>query len=338
MSRLRNDIDDNEIRIISKIESSRNSMSYMPEHDDEDDCIGFDQEIVENKSSLRGCLPDDRPIGQGKRKGKGKRTAVVAAIAAIAIVAVVAVTAALLFAQRENDEILKLTSEKPATTAPAQTETVLEERAPIEQPSAAFTERTDTTAGGVRLTILTPREAVPTLETGLATLEDSTIVLAAQAADIRADNGRIVCAFVKRGELLSKGEAKAGFCAIINGELTIGVADATPMLEQALSTDGYFFRQYPLVVAGQAVENKPKGKAQRRALAEKDGTTSIVVSPDRLTFGEFSQALIDAGFRNAIYLTGSESQLLFRDKEGNVTTRHTDDITDSPNVNYIVWR
>ena len=77
----------------------------------------------------------------------------------------------------------------------------------------------------------------------------------------------IAGAYVVKGELLSKGEAKAGYCSIVNGEVNIGVADATPMLEEALMKDGYFFRQYPLVAGGQLIENKLKGAALRKALA-----------------------------------------------------------------------
>lgn len=179
-----------------------------------------------------------------------------------------------------------------------------------------YTSRRDTTVSGMRLIILTPHDAVPTLEVGNDVVNDTTTILAAQAADIRSDNGEIAGAYVVKGELLSKGEAKAGYCSIVNGEISIGVADATPMLEQALESEGYFFRQYPLVAAGQLIENKPKGKAKRKALAEIDGTMSVVMSADKLTFHDFSQALIDAGARNAIYLVGANSTVFYNNRDG----------------------
>ena len=117
--------------------------------------------------------------------------------------------------------------------------------------SPAYTTKTDTVVDGIALTILTPRNATPVLEIGNDRISDSTAVLIMQAADIREDNGGIVGSFVVDGDLKSKGEAKAGFCSIVNGELTVGVADATPMFEQATTADGYFFRQYPLIVGGQ---------------------------------------------------------------------------------------
>lgn len=201
-----------------------------------------------------------------------------------------------------------------------------------------YTSRRDTTVSGMRLIILTPHDAVPTLEVGNDVVNDTTVILAAQAADIRSDNGEIAGAYVVKGELLSKGEAKAGYCSIVNGEVNIGVADATPMLEQALESEGYFFRQYPLVAAGQLIENKPKGKAKRKALAEIDGTISVVASADKLSFHDFSQALIDAGARNAIYLVGAYSTTLYTDRDG---ARHNigNVYENAPaNINYIVWR
>ncbi len=201
-----------------------------------------------------------------------------------------------------------------------------------------FTIRRDTVVDGVGLTVLTPRNAVPSLAVGADVLNDTSAVLIAQAADVRRDNGGIVGAYVLRGELIGKGEAKAGFCSIINGEITVGVADATPMLEQALTTDGYFFRQYPLVVGGQVVENKPKGKAVRKALAESDGQICVIISNDRVTFHDFAQALVSAGVRNAIYLVGSNSSGRYVDADGNAFIFGKTAGIDIKSINFIVWR
>ncbi|MDE6199955.1 MAG: phosphodiester glycosidase family protein [Muribaculaceae bacterium] len=201
-----------------------------------------------------------------------------------------------------------------------------------------YASRRDTTVNGTRLIVLTPHGAIPTLEVGNEVVTDTTAVLAAQAADIRRDNGEIAGAYVMNGNLLSKGGAKAGYCSIVNGEINIGVADATPMLEQALMSGGYFFRQYPLVAAGQLIENKPQGKARRKALAEIDGTMSVVMSTDKLTFHDFSQALIDAGARNAIYLVGANSTVFYNHRDGRRHFMGPVDENAPDNINYIVWR
>ena len=160
----------------------------------------------------------------------------------------------------------------------------------------------------------------------------------AQAADIRRDNGEIVGAYVCEGQLLSKGQPKSGFCAIINGSPIIGVADSTPYLEQAIETDGYFFRQYPLVVANHVVENKLKRRSLRKALAEWNGRIAVIVSHKQLTFHDFAQALVDMGVTNAIYLVGSKSYGLVRDADGNRIVLGSDVVSDAKNVNYIVWQ
>lgn len=202
----------------------------------------------------------------------------------------------------------------------------------------AFANKTDTIVDRIELSIITPNNATPVLEIGSECLNDSTIILIAQAADIRGDNGGIVGSFVVNGELVSKGEAKAGFCSIINGDVTVGVADATPLFEQALMSDGYFFRQYPLVVGGQIIENKPKGKSIRKALVEMDGRISVVVSREKLTFHDFSQALADVGVSNAIYLVGGDAYGKYVDADGVPFTFGHEWDKEIDNVNYIVWR
>ena len=201
-----------------------------------------------------------------------------------------------------------------------------------------FVEVCDTVVNGTELTFMMPHDAIPVLAIGEKALSDTTSLLVAQAADIRADNGKIAGSFVLKGDLISKGEAKAGFCAIVDGRISIGVADATPMLERAIESNGYFFRQYPLVVGGQIVENKPKGMSFRKALVEKDGCIGIAMSKERLTFHDFSQALVDAGVRNAIYLVGSTSPGYYKDVEGRVIRFGLEEEKTADFVNFIVWK
>lgn len=200
-----------------------------------------------------------------------------------------------------------------------------------------FTVALDTIVNKKGLLILTPGNATPRLIIGRELLNNPKIILATQAADIRGDNGKIAGTFVLNGELISKGEAKAGYCSIINGELSIGIADATPMLEQALTEEGYFFRQYPLVVGGQTVENKPKGKSIRKALAEIGGKICVIMSKEKLTFLDFSQLLIDVGTRNAIYLVGSSSYGFFINDLGEKILTGKTPKKEAENVNYIIW-
>lgn len=265
------------------------------------------------------------------RPRKRRLTLYVVLSAVVALIVICAVAIAFLPAGDDIEEKLQL---------PAAPQLPMKEQPQVDSSTEvrAYTSVRDTVVNGVELSIFTPHDATPVLKVGGSAITDSTAVLVAQAADIRGDNGAIVGTFVVAGELLGKGESKSGFCSIVNGEITLGVADATPMLEQALTTDGYFFRQYPLVVGGQIVENKPKGKAIRKALAEIDGGISVVVSHKKLSFHEFSQALIDAGARNAIYLVGSKSHGFYVDAEGNGALFGNITDTTNENINYIVWR
>lgn len=245
-----------------------------------------------------------------------------------AAVAIIATVYALLWGSDDtaDSEELAVTQE---AAAPGDTATVVKK---------GYVEITDTVVGNVPLVILTPRDATPKLHIGIDVLQTPDVVMAMQAADIRSDNGGIVGAYVVDGNLVSKGQAKSGFCAIIDGNITIGVADATPFLEKAIESDGYFFRQYPLVVGNQLVENKPKGRSLRKALAEWNGTTVVVLSHSRLTFHDFAQTLVDLGVANAIYLVGSEAFGFAVDAEGNRTEYGKEAPSPKASTNYIIWR
>lgn len=291
MSILHNDIDNNEIRIITS----------------------------ENRQ---------------KDTGTSRRRLISAIIigAAVLLIAALTILWTVTASKDDADETIAAV-EVPEAEPPVIIESVAE---PVAAP--AYTSVRDTLVGGIWLRFLTPHNARPVLEIGSGAMDDTTAVLAAQASDIRADNGEIAGAYVVAGELVSRGQRKTGFCAIVDGQISIGAADATPLFEQAMNSGGYFFRQYPLVVGGQPVENKPKGRAVRKALAETGGSFSVVVSTDRLTFGEFSQALCDAGVRNAIYLVGSSSFCSYTDAEGvrTVSCRRAGRVPE--NINFIVWR
>lgn len=286
-------------------------------------------------SNLQGDINDDeiRIISSGDVKtDKKKRKLLPVVLWVVASLLLITVLGIVFFSsgEIEDERLIKEATEQSNVSTTSENTNNLKAR--------AFANKTDTIVDGIELSIITPNNATPVLEIGSECLNDSTIILIAQAADIRGDNGGIVGSFVVNGELVSKGEAKAGFCSIINGDVTVGVADATPLFEQALMSDGYFFRQYPLVVGGQIVENKPKGKSIRKALVEMDGRISVVVSREKLTFHDFSQALADVGVSNAIYLVGGDAYWKYVDADGvSFTFGHEWD-KEIDNVNYIVWR
>ena len=200
----------------------------------------------------------------------------------------------------------------------------------------------DTSVNDVQMRIYTPVNAVPELCIGYPDPKDNTLVLAFQAADVRADNYEILGAYVIKGDLLSRGRSKKGFCAILDGKIQLGMAESTPLLEEATEKEGYFFRQYPLVLDGQMVQNKPKNKALRHALCEWNGTIVTVSSMEKESLHDFAQALADLGVQNAIYLVGADAYGFCRtqpDDTPETTTwgeRQTGKTFEK--VNFIVWR
>ena len=213
----------------------------------------------------------------------------------------------------------------------------------VDSLEVGFTEIRDTLINDIPIRIFIPHNAEMSLHIGKMDREDRSVIYAAQAADVRADNGGIVGAFVLKGEPRAWGLSKKGFCASINGVVTVGVADNTPLFEQATEESGYFFRQYPLVCDGQLVDNEPKGKSIRRAICDRQGEIFMVETGTIESFHDFAQALVDLGVDNAVYLVGSAAYGWAVDDEGTVHEFGNDGYYTAnskipKNTSYIVWR
>jgi hypothetical protein len=223
---------------------------------------------------------------------------------------------------------------------------------PVEQPAVkmplakeddlkAYIEMADTTINDIPMRLYLPHKVSCSLHLGTIDRTDCGIIFAAQATDIRADNGGIVGAYVLKGEPKAWGLSKTGYCAIINDTVTVGVADNSPLFEEATEKGGYFFRQFPLVGDGRLVENEQRGKSVRRALCVRAGELFTVETLTPESFHDFSQALVDLGVDQAIYLVGGNAYGWALDAQGQ---RH--EFGDpSPknkykwrNINYLVMR
>lgn len=201
----------------------------------------------------------------------------------------------------------------------------------------SYTEKVDTVINDVVLSIYIPHNATPELMVGRPNPQDKDIILIAQAADIRGDNFKILGAFVLKGEPLALGRSKKGFCAIIDGQVTVGVAENTPMFEDAIEKEGYFFRQFALVDNGELVENVIKNKAMRKALCSRNGQIFIAVSETDESFHDFAQALVDLGVENAISLVGSHTAYGWTIGEDGQQAMFGEDIHKYKKENYIFW-
>ncbi len=169
--------------------------------------------------------------------------------------------------------------------------------------------------------------------------EDSTVFFVVPAADIRRDNKEIVGDYVFKGEQLFTGKRKVGYCAIIDGKVSLGISLNDEVKDYCISNKGYFFRQYILVMNGEMQENKLKGKSLRRALAKQGTDLYIIESCNPESLYDFSEALADIGITEAIYLPGGNSYKRYRDgKDGKMYESTSNRIPVSPHLNYIIFR
>jgi hypothetical protein len=202
-----------------------------------------------------------------------------------------------------------------------------------------YAERLDTVISGHPLTIFIPHHATPRLRVGQPDEQTMQAVMGFQAADIRADNYEILGDFVQAGVRLAEGTSKRGFCAIVDGKMTVGVGEYTPLLDEAVAKGGYFFRQYALVDNGTPVVNKPRNKTVRKALCCRGGQVFVVFSGLNETFADFALLLADFGVDNAIYLVGSAATFgWITDMEGNREEYgNWDRRPEYRNESYVIW-
>ena len=202
--------------------------------------------------------------------------------------------------------------------------------------TAAYAETIDTVVSQTELTIYIPHNLTPALSVGAPDDETRKAIMAFQAADIRADNLQILGSFILNGKVLAQGTSKTGFCAIIDGELSVGVADDTQLFDRAKEQNGFFFRQYPLVDNGVAVHNNLTSQTTRKALCDRAGQSFVVATKCDMSLNDFSKVLVALGVDNAIYLVGSTAYGWYVDKNGERTgvglEQHKYD-----NESYIVW-
>ena len=197
---------------------------------------------------------------------------------------------------------------------------------------------TDTLIDTLHLRIFTPYNATPELHVGKLDTNDTDIILAAMAADLRRDNGKIVGAFVLAGEPMSWGLSKNGYCAIFDGQISIGVAENSPLFEQATEQGGYFFRQYPAVDKGVMVENNPENASFRRALCLLNGKVCIIACTDRVLMNDFSATLVKLGVSEAILLVGGTADGWCRTDDGKMIRLGSSYAQNAKYMNHIVFR
>lgn len=262
------------------------------------------------------------------------------------VVLLVAVASVIIFFSRQgaNVEETEESIFEPELTATEEVVPLVPIGAKVDSLARGFTEVKDTTINDIPLRLFIPHNATMELHVGQINKADTTIIYAAQAADVRADNGGIVGAFVLKGEPKAWGLSKKGYCASIDGKVEIGVADNSPLFEEATEKGGYFFRQYPLVKDGAIVESELKGKSIRRGICSRIGEIFMIETLTQESFHDFSQALVDLGVDQAVYLVGSTAygwavdEQDIRHEFGDENIYKARKLRMPKNTSYIVWR
>lgn len=190
----------------------------------------------------------------------------------------------------------------------------------------------------VPLLILALHNLKPELQIGLPDTTDQSTVLALPAADIRKDNQEIVGDFILQGNEISRGKRKVGYCSIIEGKLEIGISTDNNIKDICLDKQGSLFRQYILVFEGKIQKNILKGKSYRRALIVQNNQTYIIISKKRESLYDFSEAISDLGFQDAIYLVGGDSFGFYRNNNGEMNLIGKPENEQYPKRNYIVFK
>lgn len=276
---------------------------------------------------------------------EGKRKSLSRGVWGIIIAILISSIVIILFLSRYKDDNQEIIGPEPAIFEPVMVSepTQIGKIGNNVDTNIGYTEIKDTLINDIPIKIYIPHNAEMSLHIGKINKEDTSIIYTAQAADVRSDNGGIVGAFVLKGEPKAWGLSKKGYCASINGKVTIGVAENSPLFEKATEEGGYFFRQYPLVSNGKLVENEPKGKSIRRAICDRQGEIFMVETRSIESFHDFAQALVDLGVDQAIYLVGSTAYGWAVDENGTVhefgeENYYTGYRNMPQNTSYIVWK
>jgi hypothetical protein len=85
-------------------------------------------------------------------------------------------------------------------------------------------------------------------------------------------------------------------------------------------------------------KRKPENKTVRRALVTRKSEIIMVESRSAESFHDFSQALVDIGVSDAIYLIGSTSYGWYLDEENRRVEFGVEKDAGEWKVRYIVWR
>ena len=162
---------------------------------------------------------------------------------------------------------------------------------------------------------------------------DTSVFLYSRCADHTAD-GRYLGSLVAEGLEKQNDRSRLGYMAMADGNMVIGISRSEKVKDYVLERGGSFFRQFILVSNGTIPSRFfLHGKVERRAIGRIDNQLYYIATRNKETLWDFADALREYGFVDAIYITGGNGYVFYRDKEG---IRH--DLGDSADYPHEKWK
>lgn len=162
---------------------------------------------------------------------------------------------------------------------------------------------------------------------------DTSVFLYSRCADHTAD-GRYLGSLVAQGVEKQNDRSRLGYMAMADGNMVIGISRSEKVKDYVLERGGSFFRQFILVSNGTIPSRFfLHGKVERRAIGRIDNQLYYIATRNKETLWDFADALREYGFVDAIYITGGNGYVFYRDKEG---IRH--DLGDSADYPHEKWK
>jgi hypothetical protein len=154
-----------------------------------------------------------------------------------------------------------------------------------------------TTINGVELLLVHVINMDAIMSTDVSLFNDTTVRVMVAATQ---KNGKDD--IVLNGKVYARGKRHDGFCAIVNGNISIGATKADNVIDYCIEHQGSFFRQELLLRNGEIQQSAKKGKAVRCALAKQGNDVYIAATNGNESLHDFAEAMKDAGVTDAILL------------------------------------
>lgn len=162
---------------------------------------------------------------------------------------------------------------------------------------------------------------------------DTSVYLYCRSADHTPD-GHYLGSLVAGGKVYQTDCSRLGYMAMTNDNMVIGVSRSDKVRSFVEEQGGSFFRQF-ILVSGGVIPSRffLHGKVERRAIGRMGDTLYFIATHEKETLWDLADALREYGFTDAIYITGGNDYVFYRDRQGQ---RH--DIGDSslyPNKKWV---